>query len=677
MTEPARFVGRRREISVMHAALTTAPSALVLQGAPGIGKTMLAEHYALLFRQEFTGGVIRLGPFGHHPPEEFLSQFHLSLAGALTARLGIDVAGITLGRLLGLCAWNGEPLMLIDDVPAELPPSVLERLLSPSGAVATLITTRARHADWAATTIDLPGLTEHEGVQVVGAGDRPAVRGLVRRCGGHPFALRAIGSALGRSAGSPDDRLLADQPETAPQAIRALLDGLHPLARQLLRLCTVLAPVPFPPELAIKALGSPDETEFAQAVHELVSLDFMSGVDGGLRPQALVRAVASALFEPGELAARAAEALLGLPPGHDFLLQHARVVAEHAPAHRARLLRPVAAAYERLGDWYTAGETHALILATGDAVATDLIAAARAELGCGLYAEAAGHARGALALAGDEQDRISAALTLAQALDCQGDYPAADQAFWREYADWLPPEGPDRLSFLVAAARARRLRGHPAEAAALVEPALKKQPADDLTQSTKLEYATSSLAAGRPERARKIAAEVIAAYRAQRRDRHSLCVEAELVRADATFTLDLRNGRDPRALEASYKNRHGPDAPLTLTARVMADHALLRQGDPGRALHVLRETEQTLLRVFGDEHRLYHRAVYGMAAAYGQLGDFCHQADLLDTILEPQISLLGRSHPETLATYHDLGVALMCCGRPRHQVASAGSQRTP
>ncbi|MFD8496734.1 hypothetical protein [Amycolatopsis sp. NPDC059657] len=662
MTGPARIVGRHRELLAIHQALTTAPATLVLQGPPGIGKTVLAEQYAFRFRHAFAG-VIRLGPFGHHPPEEFLSQFHLSLARAMTARLGYDVAGITLTRLLGLCAKG--LLMLVDDVPADLPPSVLNRLFPPGGRIATLITTRAGHAEWGTATLDLPGLSEDEGGSLLGEADDPAVRRLVRRCGGHPFTLRAIGAL--------DDAVLDDQPDTATEAIRPLLGGLSPLARQLLRLSTVLAPVPFPVELAVKALAT---TELAQAVHELTALDLVSQVDGGVLVQALVRTVAGALFEPGELRERAAEAVLSMPPDHDFLLQHARAVAEHAPDHRARLLRPVAAAYERLGDWYAAGETHALILSTGDAVAADLTAAARAEIGCGLYAEAVGHARAALELAG-EQDRNPAALIAAQALDCQGDYAAADRIFWHEHGDRLPPDEPDRLRFVVALAHARRLRGRPAEAAALFEGALPVPPADDdLTLSAKLEHAISLLDAGRPERARKVAAEVIEAYQAQGRDQHSQCVEAELVLAEVTFTLDSRTVQDLRALEASYEQHHGLDAPLTLTARVMADRALLTDGDPGHALRVLTVTEQAVLRVLGYGHRLHHRVVHGMAAAHGQLREFGQQADLLETILEPRISMLGRDHPETAATRRELAAALSLSGRPG-QLTPAGSQRTP
>ncbi|WP_370949036.1 AAA family ATPase [Amycolatopsis sp. cg5] len=666
MTGSARFVGRRRELSAIHRALTTSHSALVLQGPAGIGKTALAEQYAHRFRSAYSD-VIRLGPFGHHPPEEFLSQFHLSLVRVLAARLGIDVSGITLNRLLGLCAED--LLLIVDDIPAELPPSRLNRLLTPYGGSAALITTRADQAAWGFTTLELSGLPEDEGISVLGTADHPAARRLVRRCGGHPFALRAVGLAVEHA---DDDAELDGRPETAVEAIRALLDELSPLARQLLRLAAVLAPVPFPVDFAVAALGT---SEVPQAVHELASLDFVSQVDGDVLMAALVRTVAIAQFDTGELLERAAEVLIETPPDGDFLLQHARAVAERAPDHRARLLRPVAAAYERLGDWHAAGETHALILSTGEAAAADLMAAARAEIGCGLYAEAAGHAQAALTLA-DEQDRHAAALIAAQAFDCQGDYAAADRIFWLDHGGRLPRAEPDRLSFVVAAARARRLRGRPAEAAALLEGATPESPSDDLTQSARLEYAVSLLDAGRLDRARKVAAEVITAYRAQGRDQHSQCVEAELVVAEATFTLDVR-AQSPRALEAAYAKVHGLDAPLTLTARVMADCAPPSLGDPAHALRVLAATEQAVLRVLGYGHRLQHRVVHAMAAAHGRLGEFCQQADLLDTILEPRISMLGLTHPETVATTRDLGTALARCGRPGRQLTSAGSQRTP
>lgn len=700
---PPRLVGRYPELWAVHSALHAAafPGATpysrpvaVLRGLPGAGKTALAEQYAYLFHDAFGGGVVRLGPFGHLEPDDFLAQFPLALAKAAADRLGTDVSGLDLDRLRELLADRidaaGERvLVLVDDVPAGLPPAVLDRLLLPSERVHTLITSRFGHAPWDAATVDLTGLTPEEGLRLFSEfrvpgddAERAAVLRFADRCGGHPVTLRATAFAVRHRPGPLTDDVLAALPDTAPQAVRDLLAGLSPLARDVVRLGTVLAPVPFPANLACAVFGPVGAPELTAAVDELVTRGFATPADGELRLQALVVEVARLEPAPAGLADRAAEALLGRLPGdRDFLLQHARALAEHAPAHRVRLLRPVAAAYEAQGDPATAGEVHAVILATGEATSADFVAGARAELACGLYAEAVDHARAAKALAGDEAERYAAGLAEAQALDCQGDYAEADRTFWARHGGDLPAEGEERYRAALAVALARRLRGRPRDAVALLEPLLAElrdappgPVRDELAPATRLEYARSLQLAGRPRRAREVAGDVVAEYHATGRERHARCVEAELVRADAMLALDLRDLRatpagwersaaELRELEKNYAKRYGSENPLTLTAAVFADRALLALGQPKRALAVLSATEQVVLRVLGADHPLRYRIRHGMGLAHAQLREFGRQAELLEDILESQIRLLGRTHPETIESRLDLGIALALSGR--------------
>jgi tetratricopeptide (TPR) repeat protein len=303
------------------------------------------------------------------------------------------------------------------------------------------------------------------------------------------------------------------------------------------------------------------------------------------------------------------------------------VLSDHSPAHRVALLRPVAAAHEAHGDPATAGEIHATILSTGEATAADFTAAARVELACGLDAEAVGHARQALALGHPE-----AALVAAQALDGQGEYAEADRTHWHAH---LPTTTEERCR----AAKARRLRGRPDEAIALLEPALAAP--GPIRDELHLEYARNLFQAGQPKRARDVAAEV------------EDCPEADLIQADAAVT-----DQEPADLEKAYAHRHGRDSPLTLTASVHAARALLARGQPRQALEKLAETEQIVRRVLGDDHRLHHRIRHTMGLAHARLREFGRQADLLETIRGPQLRLLGRTHPETLETRLDLGLAL-------------------
>ncbi|WP_410649720.1 hypothetical protein [Amycolatopsis sp. cmx-4-54] len=676
-----RVIGRYRELSAIHHGLRLRP-VLVVRGLPGVGKTALAERYADLFQDAFDGGVLRLGPFGHHAPEEVLSQFHLALARAAGDRLGAEMAGMDFDRLRAhvaerIGAAGRRVLVLIDDVPAGLPPDVLDRLLLPTPEVSTVLTCRPGRSPWDVETLDLAGLSPAEGLRLFAEhrapaddAERQAVLRLVEHCDGHPLPVRA--HAIPGAVSGPD---------TAPPAIRVLLAGRGPVAAGIVRLAGLLAPVPFPLGIARDVLGAGHG--FPEAVDELLTWGLASLVDGGLRLQPLVTEVAGAGLAPANLPESAAESLLELLSDdhagyRDLLLQHARSLAEHTTAaYRIRLLRPCAAAHERHRDFVAAGEIHAMILTTAGAASTDFAAAARVEIACGLYPEAVRHARRALLSANDDDERTAARLIAAQAFDCQGDYDAGERMFWHN----SPGQGETRLPAVVASAQAMRLRGRPSEAITSLTAILPELHAlpdgpsrEELLPSALLEYTRALLLDGRTRQAREVAAEVIAAFHAVGRTRHFRCAEAELLWAEATVTLDLRDLDADRAalreLADGYGQRHGPESAVALTATAMADRALL-PGEPERALRALSETERTVLRVFGGDHRLRYRIRHGMALAHGHLRAFGRQAELLEEILQPQIRLLGTRHPETLESRLDLGLALVfsgrdgCCGAGR------------
>ncbi|ROS38822.1 YbbN family protein [Amycolatopsis thermoflava] len=678
-----QFAGRHEVFWSIHKALcgarfavgeAPATPAAVICGAPGSGKTATAERYATLFRDAYPGGTVRTGPFGHLDPGDFLSLFHLTLSATLSRRFAVDTTGLTLPQLRRLAAERiDEPtLVLVDDVPAGLPPAVLDQIVLPTARVATLVTARVAQPAWAAPAIGLAGLAPSDGLRLfdgirpLRADERDAVRGLVDRCDGHPFAIRANAHLLRGRSGTLDAEVLAARPSTAPQAILDLIGELPAVARRLVLLGTVLAPVPIPTGFAAEALGLSTDAVTA-AAGELVARGLARPDPGCLRLHTLVLEVARSAFPHAEPDALVTGAALRLPaddPRHRvLLLQHARALAERTTGPRAALLRPVAAAYSALGDHAAAGEVRAAILA-GNATAADYADAARVEIDCGLYAQAVRHARHAMAAAADETVRYEAGLTAAEALDCQGDYAAADEVFWRHDAiRW--PRGPEqRLRAITALARARRFRGRPDRALPLFDGAHGLRADADRTAAMELEHARNLLLMGRSRPARDLAADVAGAYRRRGRHHHSGHAEALLLWADTALALDMEHLRTPdepavlRDLTAKYREQEGAGSPLTLAASVPLARALIAAGRAEEALEVLSGTETVLLGEFGDDNPLRYRVRHAIASSHGRLGDFGRQARVLDDIVAGQGRLLGLRHPETLATRLDLGTAL-------------------
>ncbi|MFC3448403.1 hypothetical protein [Amycolatopsis speibonae] len=679
------FVGRRPQLRAIHDVLfgDTSPAVLVITGRPGIGKSGLAAQYARSRRNAYPGGIFWIGPFGQHPPEDFLSRFHLDLARVTKEKFGLDVRGVPLTRLRRVAGDRfsaGKALLVIDDLPVDLPPSVLDQLLIPSGQVATVLTSRVERSAWWAPALELGGLTPDDGLEFFSTetppmdqADRETVLRFAERCSGQPWVLRGAANAI--SAGL-EARALDTRPHDVEQTVRDELDRLDPAALSVLRVAAALAPVPVPPRLISEVLGLATEPRLPP---------FTDLADGGWQVHNVALDVlredptrlATFAFQAEPVVLDWLEQRLGDRP--DFLIQHAEALAEWPVPNRARLLRPAADAYEALGDLAAAGEIRARILAIHPDCPEDLVAVARVELGCGLQPEAVDHAGKAAGLAeADQRVRLRAKLIAARALDELGRYSEAEQEFWTEHAPSAGDDVVDDEGFrlVLTTAVAWRLRGRPADAAALLEPILADPRGDfaEVVPIAKLEWARALHLAGQPRKARAVADEVVAAYRAAGREWHPDCTEAQAVHAEAILELDLSELKPAapswewsavalREVKARYEEEHGRDHPLTLAAAVRAGRALLAHGHPKRALATLTDTERDIVRVLEDDHPLRCRARHGMGLAHGMLREFGRQADILDSILEPQIRLLGVGHPETIESHLDLVIALVLSGR--------------
>ncbi|MFD5558043.1 TIR domain-containing protein [Streptomyces sp. NPDC127068] len=233
-TGSARFTDRLAEQWRIHSALVRHRAPLVappgsgsgrtaqLRGMPGIGKSVLAQEYALRFGSAFPGGV-------------FWFDLHTA-QGAATARvmdayaeqvsvvchaLGIeDSASPTLTRQLSRLAVHlgerGTPcLWVVDGLPDGLHHGELPLLRGPHLLASTLLTTRSFHYGSFAEVIDLPSLSDADGYRLVTSHRSPAdevekatALALVHDVGGHPQALDLLsGLATAANFGVVRNRL--------------------------------------------------------------------------------------------------------------------------------------------------------------------------------------------------------------------------------------------------------------------------------------------------------------------------------------------------------------------------------------------------------------------------------------------------------------------------------------
>ena len=158
-----RFVGRLREMWQLHSTLHpdttrltvghTGPAVAQVRGLGGVGKSLLAEEYALRFGAAYPGGVYWLRAYGSQnqtdlPARELDARRHDELR-ELARGLALAVDGRDPEELPGLLAdaieERGQPcLWVVDDLPKGLDPRQIGEWLAPHPLACTLLTTRSQ-----------------------------------------------------------------------------------------------------------------------------------------------------------------------------------------------------------------------------------------------------------------------------------------------------------------------------------------------------------------------------------------------------------------------------------------------------------------------------------------------------------------------------------------------------
>lgn len=303
-----RFVGRLAPMWQVHRALQSGETALLtgrdgsgqtglvqVRGAGGIGKSLLAEEYALRFGAAYPGGIFWIRAEGYTDrdeeisPTERLSRLEGQLIDfALRLNLPEPTPEKVIGLLAGHFGRQGQPfLWIVDDLPADPGSNGLAPWLAPHPLGRTLITTRARRFNHV-SRIELPQLGNDEALRLLSRGkllseaDHASAQTICRELGYHALAVdvaaalieqRGFANFLGRLQQASTDKDVLEVAARLDEALpnghqRSIAATLLASIRELdeptldvLRLAALLAPTPIPRDLIWRSIAYADDLE--------------------------------------------------------------------------------------------------------------------------------------------------------------------------------------------------------------------------------------------------------------------------------------------------------------------------------------------------------------------------------------------------------------------------------
>lgn len=300
----AEFTGRTTELRRLDAlALAKGPAGnslkiMVVIGAPGIGKTALAVHWAHRCAERFGDGQLFVGLRGYAPapplqPVEALAHLLRGL-GVEPQRIPVELD--TAAGLYRTLTAQKQILVVLDDAAS----AAQVRPLLPGGAECTVIVTCRDQMD---------GLAARDGARVMS---------LDALTPGDAEAL------LARIVG-------ADRVEAEAEA-----------AAEMTRLCGHL---PLALRIAAAKLTTHPHSTITGRVAELSATTRLAALEVEGDEQAAVRAAFDLSYDRLSLDTRAQFRLLGLVPGADVTAPAAAALASVEPAVAGRQLRRLAAAH--------------------------------------------------------------------------------------------------------------------------------------------------------------------------------------------------------------------------------------------------------------------------------------------------------------------------------------------
>jgi tetratricopeptide (TPR) repeat protein len=621
------FVGRIPDFWKIHGALQAAhlqpitgargPGLAQIVGMPGIGKTMLAEEYALRFAAAYPGGIFWLDARGSSEGErvkgdkarQFGAERSLQLR-ELAAELAIpaealaDPASAEIALVQELESRGQAHLWIVDDLPAGLKSEELRSWLAPHRLGKTLLITRGRDYESMAPLVDPGALPPKEALQLltqrrspIGADESEEAERLAEDLGFHALALAVASAAIAAGAENPyrsfraelneeDDDALEFAAELTellptghhPSIARALLSSirrLDPAGLDLLRLASKLSSSPIPPTLVDEVLTTVDNLSPADGRHR--------GMEG--RAEVHRSSLADRVAEGWSLSV------------HPLVSRTIRFAERADPTRTHELEEAATAVFIQLLQQEEEG-SHPLL---DERLAT--------------------HARH-LALAGAQ------------------------------------PE----LQLLSLVAGYDHERGAAASAAELFEKAVEQsssQLGEDHLETLRLVelLGTSHRILGSLETALRLQEQVVAGRRSALGPGHPLTLDALVALGSVRYARGeveqaQRIEEEVLALRLQDPGKDHPDTLDTMENLALTVRAL---GDLDRARGLQIEVLKGRLELWGEKHRHTLAAIANLAWTYHLQGQFDRARQLEERVLVGRLDLFGPDHVETLKAMGNLG----------------------
>jgi tetratricopeptide (TPR) repeat protein len=718
-----RFVGRQTAMWEIHSALHASEFQPItgvvgmgvaqVRGLGGIGKTLLAQEYALRFCAAFPGGIFWLRAGGDplaaaSPDVEGLEAARISQLRAFAGACDLPIAETSTpaeveAAFAQALARRNEPfLWVVDDVPRDLDADALRAWLAPHPLGRTLLTTQSGQYGALAASVEPSVLNPDEAATLLAlhrapsnqSEEREAAR-LADELGFHALAVDVAGAAIAGTPGAApfatfradlrdpaDDALefaaeLADMLPTghSPSIAATLLASIRNLGSDgldLLRIAAALSPAPIPADFFVDVLACSD----GESEHDAR------------------RRVSKARTEAryASLAERSEDGEADVV--HALISRTIRFHSQPDSSDRLDQLRVAAMSVMKDSlsvDWGDGRERvarqplvpHARYLArsvTDEPGGVEMLAAlARYDHAAGSYGSARDLQERVLAsqirVSGVEHtSTLDAMINLGATLRVQGAFSEA-RALEEQAVEALKrlrgtghPRTLDAMNNLAATllelgdfAGARKLQE------LVLEGRLQHSSAEDpVTLKSLGNLAESLRAQGDLVGARRLQELVVEGNRRALGEDHPdllISMSALAMTLWEQRELDSAQELEEQVLEASSRAL-GEEHPTTLTSMINLAETLAAQGDHTAARKLQEQVVEAADRVLGKEHPMTLMAMSNLGLAMAQQGEVAEGRAMQEHVLEARRRVLGEEHPDTLVSMSNLVSTLVAQGDP-------------